>query len=228
MTNLLSLAVTILLAWKHPPELLRDLSDDSIEIRERATAELYRLGEDIRGLLIEAHDAAGDVEVRSRLKAILRRLDADERIRNFGGANRVSGLAASLRVDRFFGPGPFRLSVDVMNVGSKDQDFPGIESWDVEFPDQELRSTRPEARLTVRRIGGSLGWRRTTWRSGACDAVTSTLLRPGECARFEVVIEARSLPPGDHQVSVEIFARDRIPGADENLRSNSVSLMVRK
>src|SRR5215831_14360449 len=102
----LSILVAILLAWKNPADLVRDLSDDSAQIRERAEAELYRQGEDVRGLLIDARD---------RAREILRRLDADSRIRNFGGGNRVAGLGASLRTDRFFGAGPFRLSLDVMN-----------------------------------------------------------------------------------------------------------------
>jgi hypothetical protein len=216
-----------LLAWKTPAELVRDLSDDSVEVRERAEAELYRQGEDVRGVLIDARDRAADAETRARAKEILRRLDADDRIRSFGGSFRVAGFGASLRSDRFYGSGPFRLTLEVMNVGSKDQEFPGLGTWDIELPDQDLRQTGSEARVTVRRIGAT-GLRRTTWRSGEAGVRSATLLRPGDSVRFETVIEARSLPPGDYQVSVEYFARDLIPGADEHLRTNTVTLMVRK
>lgn len=227
MTKLLPLLLPVLLAWKHPVELVRDLADDSIRIRERAEAELYRRGEDVRGVLIDARDRGPDPEIRARAKEILRRLDADERIRWFGGSNRAGGFGASLRTDRFFGSGPFRLTLEVMNVSPKDLEFPGLAAWDAEFPDQELRQTGAEARVTVRKFG-SAGLRRTMSRSGERGLRTSTLLRSGETVRFEYVIEARSLPPGDYQVSVEYFARDLIGDADNHLRTNSVTLMVRK
>jgi hypothetical protein len=226
MANLLLLAI-LLLAWKTPDELVRDLSDDSPRIRERAEAELYRQGQDVRGVLIDARDRGPDPETRSRAREILRRLDADERIRNFGGFNRVGGFAASIRTDRFFGSGPFRLTLEVMNMGSKDMDFPGLGTWDAELPDQDTRRTGSEARVTVRKIG-SIGLRRTTWGSGEIGTRTPTFLRPGDSVRFEYTLPAGSLPPGDYQVSVEYFARDLIVDADDNLRTPSVTLMVRK
>ena len=225
MTNLLFLVALFL--WKTPAELVRDLSDDSPRIRERAAEELYRQGEEVRGVLIDARDRGPDAETRARAKEILRRLDADDRIRNFGGSYRVAGFGASLRTDRFFGSGPFRVTVEVMNVGPKDQEFPGLATWNLEFPDQDLRQTGAEARLSVRRIG-AVGLRRTSWRSGETGPRIPTFLRPGDSVRFETVIDAKSLPPGDYQISVEYFAGDLIPDADENLRTNSVTLMVRK
>jgi hypothetical protein len=223
----LLLLVPLLLAWKTPAELVRDLSDDAIEVRERAAAELYRQGEEVRGVLMDARDRGPDSETRARAGEILRRLDADERIRCFGGANRVAGFAASLRSDRFFGSGPFRLTLEVMNVGTKDLEFPGLATWDVELPDQELRQTGAEARVTVRKIG-AVGLRRTSWRTGEAGIRSATALRPGETVRFETVIEAKALPAGDYQVSVEYFARDLLPDADDHLRTNPVTLMVRK
>lgn len=228
MARLLPFLIPALLAWKHPADLVRDLSDESIEIRERAEAELYRRGEDVRGVLIDARDRAADLEVRARAREILRRLDADQRIRYFGGFNRVGGFAASLRCDRFFGSGPFRLTLEVMNVGSKDLEFPGLGTWDAELPDQDLRTTGAEARVSIRRFIGSGGLRRTSWRSAEIGCRTPASLRPGDTVRYEYVIEGRTLPPGDYQVSVEYFARDLVEGAAENLRSNTVSLTVRK
>jgi hypothetical protein len=217
---------TLLLGWVDPSSLLRDLSDDSIAVRERAAAELYRRGEDLRGFLVDSREAAADLEVRERLQGILRRLDADERIRDFGGGNRVGGFGASLRSDRFFGSGPFRLQLDVMNLSAGDCELPGIASWEQDLPDQELRLTGAQARVQVKKFIASPGLRRTSWRSGE-GAAESRLLRPGDCARFEFVLDAKAFPPGDYDVSIEYFARDLIPGAEENLRSNVVRLMIR-
>lgn len=217
----------LLLVWKTPAELVRDLSDDSAPVRERASAELYRKGEDIRGVLIDARDRGVDSETRARAKDILRRLDADDRIRWFGGHQRVAGLAASLRTDRFFGSGPFRVTVEIMNVGTRDLEFPGLAAWEADLPDSELRQNGAEARITVRRFGAT-GLRRTAWRSGETGVRKPALLRPGDSVRYETTIDARSFPAGDYQVSVEYFARDLVPDADANLRTNSVTLMIRK
>jgi len=219
--------MSLLLAWKTPAELVRDLQDDSIRIRERAEAELYRQGEEVRGVLIDTRDRGSDPETRARAKEILRRLDADQRIRWFGGTNVVGGFAASLRTDRFFGSGPFRITLEIMNVGSKDLEFPGLAAWDAELPDQELRHTGAEARVTLRRFGAN-GLRRTTWSSGETGVRTPTVLRPGDTVRYEYTMDARSIPAGDYQVSVEYFARDLIPDAAESLRTPSVTLMIRK
>lgn len=225
--DLCLLIAGLLLTWKTPADLVRDLSDDSIQIRERAAAELYRQGEEVRGVLIDARDRGADSETRARAKDILRRLDADDRIRWFGGSNRVAGFAASLRADRFFGSGPFRITVEIMNVGTKDQEFPGLALWDSELPDRELRQTGADARITVRRFGAT-GLRPTTWCLGDRGVRTPTVLKPGDSVRYETTIEARSLPAGDYQVSVEYFARERLFDADDNLRTNSATLMVRK
>jgi len=54
------------------------------------------------------------------------------------------------------------------------------------------------------------------------------VLRPGDTVRYEYTMDARSIPAGDYQVSVEYFARDLIPDAAESLRTPSVTLMIRK
>jgi hypothetical protein len=225
---MLPFLAAIFLEWNDAGGLVRDLSDDSIAVRERAAGQLYRGGEGFRAVLLEAQETAADPETRARLAGLLRRLDADARIREFGGGNRVGGFGAALTADRFFGAGPFRLSVDIMNLGSKDQVLAGIGSWDLELPDQDLRSTGSEARVGVRRFAGATGLRRTSWRPGGGSGRTSVLLRPGDCARFEYVLDAKSLPAGDYQVGIEYFARDLMPGEDENLRSNTLHLMIRK
>jgi hypothetical protein len=218
---------TLLLGWADPSALLRELSDEAIAVRERAASELYRRGEELRGFLIDARESAAELEVRERLQGILRRLDADERIREFGGGNRVRGFGASLRSDGFFGCGPFRLQLDIMNLGSSDRELPGIADWEQDLPEQELRLTGAQARVQVKKFIASPALRRTSWRNGKGPA-GSRLLHPGECARFEFVLDAKAFPPGDYDVSVEYFARDLIAGAEENLRTNVVRLMIRK
>src|SRR5829696_7038851 len=105
MATVLPLLAALLLDWSDPADLLRDLADDSIVVRERAASELYRRGEELRPFLREAFDVEADPEIRERLNGVLRRLDADGRIREFGGSNRVCGFAAQLRSDRWYGSG---------------------------------------------------------------------------------------------------------------------------
>ena len=217
----------ILAGGGDPSVLLRDLRDDSIAVRERAATELYRRGRELRDFLLEARESAAELEVRERLQAILRRIDADERIRDFGGGARVGGLGASLRSDRFFGSGPFRLQLAIMNLGTEDRELAGITGWEQDLPDQELRRRGAQARIQVRKFIASPGLRRIRWLSGDVAAAPSRILRPGECARFEAVLDAEALPAGDYEVRIEYFARDLLPDAQENLRSNTVRLMIR-
>lgn len=229
MTSTLPLLAALFLDWSDPAGYVRDLADDSIAVRERAEAELYRRGEDVRPVLIDALVAAPDPEVCARLRTLLARLDADDRIRWFGGHNRVCAFAAQLKSDRWYGSGPFRLTIEIMNVGSKDQVFPGIGQWDLETPDQDFRSTGSDAKVFVRKfIGHSSGFRKSGWRSADGSARTPAYLRPGEVARFESVIDAKALPNGDYTVHVEYFAPDHLPGAEDRLRTNTVRLTVRK
>jgi hypothetical protein len=209
-----------------PADLLRDLAADDIEVRQAAAAELYRRGDEIRKELVDARRDAPDVETRSRVDDILRRLDLEERIRGFGGDNRVSNFGLSLRSDRFHGRGAFRLTVEVMNLGPAAQVFPGLALWDVEQPDQETRTPGAEARLTVKKFVGG-GLRRTRWGHPSGEAGTPVTLRPGESMKYAYILDAKALPAGDYEVRVEYFAPERIPGAEENLRSNSLRLMIR-
>lgn len=224
---MLPLVAAWLLHWQDPADLARDLASESVDVREAAAEALYRRGEEVRGILIDTREAAPDLEARSRAREILRRLDADDRIRDFGGGPRVAGFGASLRSDRFFGAGPFRLTLEIMNLGPGDREFPSIASWEMDLPDQEVRVPGAQARVTVKKFIASPGFRRTTWRTGELGSGPSRLLRPGESVRVELTLEARTVPPGDYDVSVEYFARDLLPGAEENLRTNTVRLMVR-
>jgi hypothetical protein len=204
-------------------DLLRDLSHDDVEVRQAAAAELYRRGPGLRKELSEARRDAADVETRLRLDDLLRRLEVDERIRGFGGGPRVADFGLSLRIDRFAGRGPFRLTMEVMNVGSAERVFPGIAAWDLEEPDQETRTPGADARVTVKKfIGG--GIRRTRWGRAPGAPVAAVALRPGESATFDFILEAKDLPAGDYDIKVDCFAS----GAEEPLRSNGVRMTIRK
>ena len=225
---MLPLVMVWILGWEDPAALVRNLADDAAPVRERAAEELYRRGEEVRGQLLDAHEAATDPETRARLMDILRRLNADERIRDFGGGTRVAGFGAALRSDRFFGTGPFRLSLEIMNLEKVERELPGITSWDLDLPDQEVKTNGSQARVQLKKFIGATGFRRTTWKGGDGLAEAPKVLRPGECARFEITLDVKSVPAGDYDVAVEYFARDLIPGAEENLRTNGVRLMIRK
>src|SRR6185295_10757395 len=216
---MLPILVVVFLSWKDPAALVADLSDDSIEVRERAVDELYRRGEAMRGVLIDAHDDALNPETRARVKGILRRLDADDRIRWFAGGNRVGGFAIQLRSDRWYGSGPFRLTLEVMNLAPRDQEFPGISVWDLEQPEMETRTTGAHAKVTVKKFISSGGFRRTSWGTGDPSARVPVSLRSGDVVRYEYTLDAKSLPAGDYDVAVEYFARELLPDADHNLRS---------
>lgn len=214
--------------WSDPAGLLPGLSSDSIDYRERAAFELFRRGRDARPFLQDSLLESADPEVRARIEDVLRRIEADDRIRWFGGWNRVAGFGANLRSDRFFGSGPFRMTLEIMNVTTRDQVLPEIRGWDAEFPDQEIRNAWSEAKISVKKFIGSSGLRRTSWKSPDGVPRADLVLRPGDCARFEYVIDAKSIPAGDYDVTVEYYAATLIPGAEEALRSNTVRLMIRK
>jgi hypothetical protein len=224
---MLPLVAVWLLGWEDPAALVRGLSDDAVQVREHAAEELYRRGEEVRGHLIDAHEATTDPEARARLIDIVRRLDADERIRDFGGGPKVAGFGAALRSDRFFGSGPFRLTLDIMNLEKVDRELAVITSWDLELPDQETKGNGSQAQVQLKKLIGTTGVRRATGKRGDGRTEAPMLLRPGEFARFEFSLEVKAVPAGDYDVAVEYFARALIPGAEVNLRTNSVRLMIR-
>lgn len=207
------LALALLLAGDMA-ELLRRLSADDIELRQAAAAGLSRPE------LLDLRGRTEDVEIRGRLDDLLRRLDVEERIRFFGGGNRVSGFGLSLRSERFHGRGPFRLTVEVMNCGPVARVFPGLALWDLERPDERTSTPGAEARVSVKRFAGGGGFPRTRWgRAGAAGAPVR--LRPGESTSYTYLLETKGLPAGDYDVQVEYLA------LGESLRSNRVRLMPR-
>lgn len=202
---------------------LDDLSSDDIEVRQAAAAELYRQG---AKALLDARREATDLEAVARLDDLLRRRDVEDRISGFGGENRVAGFGLTLRSDRFFGRGPFRLTVEVMNVDAAPQVFPGLARWDVERPDEETKLQCAEAKLSVKKfIRG--GFPRTRWTTGSGQVGVPVVLKPGESTTYETTLDAKSLPAGDYDVKVEYYAAKLIPDAEENLRSNAVRLTIR-
>jgi hypothetical protein len=199
---------------------LQDLSSDDIEVRQAAAAVLYARGPEA---LLDARRRATDVEACARLDDLLRRRDVEERIRGFGGGNRVGGFGVSVRSDRFSGRGPFRLTVEVMNLAPSSQVFPGLGAWDLERPDEETRTHGADARVSVRKFAGG-GLRRTRWGSASGSAAQPVALRRGESTTYVYPLDLKGLPAGDYEVRVEVLA---LPDAEEPLRSNVVRLMLR-
>lgn len=208
------LALALLLV--DPDELLRRLSVDDIEVRQAAAAGLSRPE------LLDLRGRTEDVEIRGRLDDLLRRLEIEERIRFFGGGKRVSGFGLSLRSERFYGRGPFRLTVEVMNVGPSPQVFPGLGVWDLERPDEETRVQGADAKLSLRKVFGG-GLRRTRFGPASGGEKAPAVLRRGESIAYTYVLDTKGLPAGDYDVQVEYLAL----GEEGPLRSNRVRLMIR-
>lgn len=69
---------TVIPDSKHVDQLIRELDDDDFDVRNRATAELEKLGERVSDALRKEADATTSAEVRRRLKHLLDRVDRVE------------------------------------------------------------------------------------------------------------------------------------------------------
>src|SRR5262245_41533914 len=126
----LLLAVASLCAQDDPfPGLLRQLGDDSIEIREHAALELVKLGEPALERLEKARSDTGDDEVRSRLDDVIGDIRRDLRRREFEGGNEIKGLRARISVTRAKDGTGFAASMEIMNVSSQRAYLVPIEAW---------------------------------------------------------------------------------------------------
>lgn len=213
--------LAVLLLLTDPRELLRALEDPEIDVRQAAAAELARRGEELRDALIDARRNATDLEVRGRLDDLLLRVRTEARIRGFQGGAPVEDLALSLKSDRFHGDGSFRLTLEVMNVGSSERTFPGLGAWDVDAPDYESRAHGAEAKLLIRKLFGHANLRRAR-RSDASGPAVPVRLRPGESTRYSRALHARDFASGDYELRVDYAA------LQEPLRSNVVRILIRK
>lgn len=209
--------LAFLLLLSDPRELLRALEDPEIDVRQAAVAELHRRGEELWDALVDARRNATDLEVRGRLDELLRRLRTEARIRRFQGGAPVEDLALSLKSERFHGSGPFRLTLEVMNVGSSERTFPGVGAWDVDAPGHEIRAHGAEARLTVKNVVRPNGLARVR-RSAAAGIALPVRLRPGESTRYTYALDARELASGDYELRADVG----------ELRSNAVRILIRK
>jgi len=189
--------------------LLQALGDDDIDVREAATETLYRL--DPRQELREARERSRG-EARARIDDLLRRLAVDDRIRAFGGGPRVDGLGMSLRTNVFHGRGPFRLTIEVMNVGKETRIFDGLGTWALERPDEDSR-IEADARVSIRSVFHT-GLRKTRRGRAEGSSAMPAPLRPGDSVAYAYVVD--KLPAGDYEVRVDAGP----------LRSNPLRLTV--
>jgi hypothetical protein len=147
------------------PDFIKDLNDDSIEVRERASGELIRHGEGVMEALQKELLKAPGPEVRLRIGDILARLRKEKRRKEFKGGDIVVGLCALLREEK--GDGSVVLICEIMNVDTVARPFVPIEAWDYRFPSASMSSNMAQGRIIVERIskeesrvqGGSFGYR---------------------------------------------------------------------
>lgn len=209
------------------PGLVRQLDHDVAEVREKATAELFRLGEARRADLEKALNAATDPEVASRLRSVLGKLDAEKRRREFKGGPVVEDLGILLTCTYNKKTMELIVSVEVSNLGPVPRTMVDIEDWNTRLPRQSRSSSSAEGQIEVRQLTGQRpeGSFRSTLSCGTAPARRTLTLKPGEQRIFSPVVDASSLPPGRHQVKAKVFA-PQLLGLAEDLVSNAQSFEV--
>lgn len=136
------------------PGLVVQLNDDSVEIREGASAELVALGEPALPALKQALLGAVNEEVRGRIKDVLDRISSDVRRRAFKGGTPVDGLAASLEARREKDSKEFVLKIQIMNVGHQARNLVLIQRWNTRLPETSRSSSGSEAAVEVEQLSG--------------------------------------------------------------------------
>lgn len=91
------LLVLVLAPQDGVEQLIRQLGDDLIETRERASDQLIRMGEPARDALVKA-SSSPDAEVKSRAAAILRTLDMHKELRLWLGPSPRVSLAGEMNL----------------------------------------------------------------------------------------------------------------------------------
>jgi hypothetical protein len=210
------------------PELLRALGDDAVEVREKASAELFALGEPARSALEKAGRDATSAEIRGRLQDVLRRLDADKRRREFKGGKVLDDLGARLTITQDKEARLLIVSFEVMNLGAIDKKLVPLRDWNLHLPHYSNSYSGAEGEIRIEQLKGDAGEGRYSSRLGCGpEPVREVLfLKPGECRTFKHSVNISSLAAGEHQVKVRFFKRHS--GTPENLESNPQTFTVEK
>lgn len=138
-------------------ELLLRFQDDSIEVREKAGAELFALGEAVLQSLKEALPGETNAEVRGRIRGVVDRIETDKRRREFKSGKAVNGLAASLEGSLNSEATEFALTVRVMNLNAQPAGLVLIDRWNSRFPNRSSSSSGSEAAVVIRQLTGERG-----------------------------------------------------------------------
>lgn len=130
--------------------LVARLDDDAGEVRERATAELLKLGRDAVPDLRVAREGSRSAETKARIEHVLQSLD---RLPRKDGGTTVAGLSAILRV-KSADATSLVLEVEIRNVDDEARPFSPIFLWNKALPHQRFASNVSEATIEMTQRSG--------------------------------------------------------------------------
>lgn len=134
--------------------LIRNLSDDSWDVREKATAELIKVGKEALPKL-EIALRSDDPEVVSRARRIVERIRVD----SIEGGKVVEGLQACLKSDKvkYKSGEPILLTLAVKNVSKETRSITPISGLDemIDIPEYSYSSSHTSSHgcLSVKFLG---------------------------------------------------------------------------
>jgi hypothetical protein len=208
--------------------LIQKLGDDDAAVREKATADLIKLGEGRRPDLEKALKEATAPEIAARLRSVLARFDVDRRRREFKGGFIVDDLGATLTCDYDPKARQLAVSVEVTNLGTTDRTIVPINSWNLSLPGMTSSSSNSEGQIQVRQLvreplrGGRFSSRISC---GPSPVRTPLILRPGERKVFKHTVDTTGLAAGEHEVQAKFFGK-RLSGMSDDLESNAQKFQV--
>ena len=208
------------------PALVRQLEDDSAEVRETATKGLAALGEAVRGRIESALRETSNAEVQARLRDVLRRLDAEKVRKSFVGGKVVDHLGARLTAAFDQKTRLLSVTLEITNLGAAEKPLVEITGWNVALPRFTDRTSSAEGEVRVKQLTGGKpsGFFRSRTGCGPEPVRKSVVLKPGASRTFQHTVDVSELAAGEHEV--EAVALKRLLGTSEDLVSNAVRFRV--
>ena len=212
--------------------LVLELSDESIEIRDRASADLASRGEPALPVLRSALGRDPDRELKSRIEVLIPMIAREARRAKFKGGDAVEGFQATLRTDKQSIRCGEELSFDaeIMNVSKETRAFIPIRHTDSTLPALSSSSSTAHARIVVKeltpkpagRFGGRFG-------CGGRILKTAVELQSGDSSVYTFKLGA-ALEPGEYEIHVVYYAKSKglLANAQDDLKSNVVKITVEK
>lgn len=216
--------------------LVEALDSDSIDVRDRASAELRASGDAVVPALRLERAAARSAEVLARIDGVLRRIDADRKRQAFRGGAASHGWGARLGAAWDPAERALTLTLDVMNVSERPQEFAAIRWFDYTFPQTCYTSggggrahlfvrptskyVEPNMYLCTRRLGAVRPEGVEILDSGES---RSFLLRLGEAERKDA-----QLPPGEYEAFAlyETKPGSRMAATPDDVTSNTITFTI--